>query len=107
MIWRYKMARNFKELVKETMPADARKRAKHKAKGMIKEVNFLNQLRKHRHITQKELAKALGSSQVNISLIESRENGITLQTILRYVEAMGGKLELKIKFCDETVKYGF
>ena len=56
------MARNYKELIKETMPADAQKRAKKKATRMINEINFLNLLRKHRYMTQKELAEAEFSS---------------------------------------------
>ena len=100
-------ASDLQKLVYETMPEDAQKRARHKAEGMINEINFLNLLRKHRNLTQKELAEKLGITQVNISLTEKREDGVTLQTILRYVEAMGGKLELKVKFPDETVKYGF
>lgn len=101
------MARDFKELIKETLSEASQKEAKKKAQGMINEVNFLNSLRKHRNITQKGLAEVMGTTQVNVSLTEGREDGVTLQTILRYVEAMGGKLELKVKFPDETVKYGF
>lgn len=101
------MARDFKELVNETMSVESQKRARKKAEIMINEINFLNFLRKNRNITQKELAEALGSTQVNVSLTEKREDSVTLQTIVRYVEAMGGKLELKVKFPDKTVKYGF
>ena len=100
------MARKLQDLINETMPKESQERARKKAERIIDEINFLNQLRKHRHITQKQLAEALGVSQVNISLTENREDGVTLQTIRRYVEAMGGKLELKVKFPDETVKYG-
>ena len=98
-------ARDLQELINETMPEAAQKRAKHKAGGMISEINFLNMLRKHRHLTQKELAEKLGITQVNVSLTEKREDSVTLQTVLRYVEAMGGKLELRVKFPDETVKF--
>ena len=101
------MARDFKELIKETLPKKSQERARNKAQARINEVNCLNSLRKHRNITQKELAEVLGTTQVNISLTEGREDGVTLQTILRYVEAMGGKLELKVNFPDEVVKYGF
>jgi DNA-binding XRE family transcriptional regulator len=98
-------ARDLQELIKETMPEDAKKRARHKAEGVINEINFLNMLRKHRHLTQKELAKKLGTTQVNVSLTEKREDSVTLQTVLRYVEAMGGTLELKVKFPDGTVQF--
>ena len=98
-------ARDLQELINETMPESAQKRARHKADGVISEINFLNMLRKHRHLTQKELAEKLGITQVNVSLTEKREDSVTLQTVLRYVEAMGGKLELKVKFPDKTVQF--
>jgi DNA-binding Xre family transcriptional regulator len=108
MINKLNTASDLQKLVDETMPENAQKRARHKADGMINEINFLNNLRKHRHLTQTELAEKLGITQVNVSLTEKREDSVTLQTILRYVEAMGGKLELRVKFPDdETVKYGF
>ena len=100
------MAKPLNELVKRTMTAEAQEHAHHKARIILDEINFISELRKHRHITQQQLAQALDTSQVNVSLTERREGGVTLDTIRRYVEAMNGKLEIKVKFDNETVHYG-
>ncbi|MCI5121512.1 MAG: XRE family transcriptional regulator [Candidatus Electrothrix sp. AUS4] len=57
----------------------------------------LQQVRKSQHITQKELAQALGLSQSALSELERRPN-ITLGTLHRYIEALGGKLEINAVF---------
>lgn len=44
-------------------------------------------------VTQVELAKAIESTQAQVSRIESREDH-KLSTLRKYVEALGGKLEL-------------
>ncbi|MEE8059073.1 MAG: XRE family transcriptional regulator [Pseudomonadales bacterium] len=100
------MVKPIQELINKTMPRDAQERARHKADIILDEINFINQLRKHRHITQQQLAESLDTTQVNISLTERREGGVTLETVRRYVEAMGGRLEIKVRFPDETVRYG-
>ena len=57
----------------------------------------LQQVRKSRRITQKELARTLGLSQSALSELERRPN-ITLGTLQRYIEALGGKLEIAAVF---------
>ncbi len=57
----------------------------------------LQQVRKSQHITQKELAQTLGLSQSALSELERRPN-ITLGTLHRYIEALGGKLEINAVF---------
>ena len=57
----------------------------------------LQQVRKSRRITQKELAQTLGLSQSALSELERRPN-ITLGTLQRYIEALGGKLEIAAVF---------
>ena len=49
--------------------------------------------------TQEELAATLGVGQDTISRLEKRSD-MLLSTLRRYVEAMGGKLELVAKFPD-------
>lgn len=49
--------------------------------------------------TQEELAATLGVGQDTISRLEKRSDKL-LSTLRRYVEAMGGKLELVAKFPD-------
>ena len=53
--------------------------------------------RKNRGLTQEEVAKRMGVSQVMISKIERSEN-ITVKTLRQYFNAMGYKLEIEPKF---------
>ena len=48
------------------------------------------------------MASTLGTSQANISRIEHQED-LFLSTLREYVEALGGTLELRAVFDDETV----
>ncbi|MCI5209809.1 MAG: helix-turn-helix domain-containing protein [Candidatus Electrothrix sp. ATG2] len=57
----------------------------------------LQQVRKSQHVTQKELAQTLGLSQSALSELERRPN-ITHGTLHRYIEALGGKLEINAVF---------
>lgn len=63
----------------------------------------LAELRKHRNITQVQLAGALGISQGNVSQLEHRTE-LYLSTLREYVEALGGRLELAAVFSDERVQ---
>jgi transcriptional regulator with XRE-family HTH domain len=62
----------------------------------------LDDLRRRRGITQIQLAKALEVSQPNVSRIE-QEDDVYLSTLARYVAALGGHLELRAVFPEETV----
>lgn len=62
----------------------------------------LTELRKARAMTQATLADAIGTSQGEVSRIE-RQADLYLSTLARYVEAMGGELELVARFDDERV----
>lgn len=64
--------------------------------------NALMRLRQHEHVTQQELAAALGVSQENISRIE-RADEPQLSTIRRFIEALGGKLIVQARIGDETI----
>jgi DNA-binding XRE family transcriptional regulator len=57
----------------------------------------LRMLRKALGVTQVELAARLGVSQIRISQIENGKlERFELGTLLRYVEALGGSLELNV-----------
>lgn len=57
------------------------------------------ELRRARQLTQVALAEALGTSQGEVSRIE-RQADLYLSTLSRYVEALGGELELVARFDD-------
>lgn len=65
----------------------------------------LAELRKHRGITQVQLAERLQISQGNVSELEHRRE-LYLSTLREYVEALGGRLELAAVFPDERVSVG-
>jgi DNA-binding XRE family transcriptional regulator len=63
--------------------------------------NALMQLRRRKEITQEELAAALGVSQVNVSRIE-RADEPQIDTLRRYIEALGGELIVQARIDGET-----
>lgn len=62
----------------------------------------LADLRKHRKASQTTVAKRLAVSQSNISQLE-RGDDLKLSTLEGYIKALGGKLEVRAVFDDETV----
>lgn len=57
----------------------------------------LAELRKQSGISQSDLAKKMGISQSAISQIENNQN-LQLDTLINYVQALGGRLKLSIEF---------
>lgn len=62
----------------------------------------LAQLRKHRQMTQVELAQRLERAQASISAMETSRDNL-LSTWRAAVEAMGGRLEMVAVFDDERI----
>jgi transcriptional regulator with XRE-family HTH domain len=63
--------------------------------------NALMRLRRQQHLTQEERAVALGVSQENVSRIE-RTDEPQIDTIKRFVEALGGELIVQARIDGET-----
>jgi len=63
----------------------------------------LRAIREALGITQTELAERLAKTQAEISRTESRSDHL-LSTLRRYVEALGGELELIARFDDKAVR---
>ena len=59
----------------------------------------LSELRERRGITQEQVASHLETSRPNVSRIE-REDDVRMTTLQRYVVALGGELELVVRFPD-------
>jgi DNA-binding Xre family transcriptional regulator len=68
----------------------------------IEDALALADLRQSRHVTQVQLAEALGISQGNVSRLEGRSD-VYLSTLRSYVEALGGHLEIAAVFDDQRV----
>ena len=86
------------QVMKEKFSSEERAVIREKAQGKVAAIR-LQQVRKSHHITQKELAASMGLSQSALSELERRPN-ITLGTMQRYVEALGGRLEVNAVFTD-------
>jgi transcriptional regulator with XRE-family HTH domain len=95
------MPRKFRELIAKKPPewhamVAARKRE------LLAEMP-LQELRRARQLSQEALAEALGASQPEVSKIEHRTD-LYVSTLRRYVEAMGGELEITARFPEGTVR---
>jgi DNA-binding Xre family transcriptional regulator len=97
------MARKFKEL-REKMSPESRARAD-KIAARLREEMPLYELREARRLTQEQMAEALGISQGNISRMERRTD-LYLSTLRKFVEALGGELEIRARFPDGDVTIG-
>jgi transcriptional regulator with XRE-family HTH domain len=64
----------------------------------------LRELRKELELTQEQVAVELGSSQRMVSKIESGQiDRAQVETLRRYVEAIGGTLKIEAQFGDTTL----
>src|SRR5947199_7406824 len=97
-----RMAKKFRDLA-AAIDNDPVRRAKvDEEKRAMYTVLALAELRNARGATQGEIARRLDVSQANISRIEHEEN-IYLSTLRDYIDALGGKLELRVVFPDGAV----
>ena len=94
-------ARNFKEL-QAKMPPEAQARSAALAREMLANMP-LEELRAARHITQTHLAELLGIKQASVSKMERRTD-MYIGTLAKFIEAMGGQLEIRAIFPDGSVR---
>lgn len=92
--------RPFRELTAGFTP-DRRARVAERAARMQEEMT-LDALRIARGRSQEAVAEALEIGQPAIAKLERRRD-MHVSTLRRYVEALGGELELRAKFGDVTV----
>ncbi|HEV3050670.1 MAG TPA: helix-turn-helix domain-containing protein, partial [Longimicrobium sp.] len=95
------MARKFRELV-EKMPPEARAEAARLADQHRREMPLFG-VREARALTQEELAAAMGTTQASVSKLERRSD-VYLSSAWRYVQAMGGELEIIARFPDTSFR---
>ena len=65
---------------------------------------MLSELRRELDLTQAALAERLDVTQENVSQLERGEVDVRVSTLTRYVEALGGRLEVRATFPDRTVE---
>lgn len=95
------MAKKFRDLV-QGMPAARRKRVRRKTDALLAQLP-LQELRRARQLSQEELARTLGVHQATISKLERRTD-MYISTLRRFVEAMGGRLEITARFREGSVR---
>ena len=93
--------RNFRELVK-AMPAERQRKIANRVRQTLASMP-LEEVRKARRMTQAQLADTLGVNQGEVSKIEHRTD-IYLRTLAGYVEALGGKLEIRAVFPNREMR---
>ena len=95
------MARNYQEL-RAKMSPEARAQSAAMTRQMLAEMP-LHELRAARQLTQEPLADILGIKQASISKMERRAD-IYVSTLAKFIEAMGGTLEIRACFPDGSVR---
>ena len=92
--------RNFQQLV-EALPHARQQRIEKRFQQSVAAMP-LDELRRAREMTQLQLGEVLGVHQSEVSKIEHRTD-ICVSTLVEYVEALGGHLELRAIFPDREV----
>ena len=90
----------FSDLTRRLSP-ERRARVAGKAAALREEMT-LEELRKARAVSQSQVADALGVGQPAIAKLEKRSD-VHLSNLRRYVEALGGSLEITAKFPERSV----
>jgi transcriptional regulator with XRE-family HTH domain len=92
--------RPFSDLTKGFSPA---RRARVAAKAAaLREQMTLEELRKSREFSQEQIAEAMEVGQPAVAKLEKRTD-MHISNLRRYVEALGGTLEITAKFRDVSV----
>ena len=85
------------------MRADPERRARIEQREQAIEAEMtISQLREARGATQENLAERMNVTQSNVSHFERNPN-IFLRSLAGYVEALGGRLEVRAVFPDQVV----
>ena len=98
------MARSLQDIIKNEKP-EVVKAAKTKAQNILLNIH-LAEIRERVDKTQTQVADALGVKQPTIAGMEQEGQDIKLSTLKRYVESLGGKVNLDVELPDGT-HFGF
>jgi transcriptional regulator with XRE-family HTH domain len=86
-----------------SLPDDQKQRIMEGTELLLAEHRLLQKLRRQRKVSQRDLAKLMSIRQPSLSQMENQED-IRLSTLKHYVEALGGKLEIRAMFDDTIVE---
>lgn len=95
------MAKKFRS-IREEMAPERQERIRKRTRELLAELP-LQELRQARALSQEELAEVLGLNQATISKLERRTD-MYLSSLRRFVEAMGGELEIIASFPEGKVR---
>jgi transcriptional regulator with XRE-family HTH domain len=95
------MATKFRT-IREKMDPERQERIRKRTEELLAELP-LQELRQARALSQQELAEVLGLNQATVSKLECRTD-MYLSSLRRFVEAMGGELEISASFPDGKVR---
>jgi len=88
------------DLFAETMTEEMIEASDRRFKELMEEFDNLQALRKSLGLTQEYIGGKIGKKQVSVAQLEKRSDFL-LSTLRQYVEALGGELELVVKFKDK------
>ena len=94
------MARKYQDLRNKMTPVQ-RAKASAMAETLLDEMP-MHELRRAKQLSQEQLATLLKIKQGSVSKLERRTD-LYISTLRRYIEAMGGNLELRANFPDGSV----
>jgi transcriptional regulator with XRE-family HTH domain len=92
--------RSFKELTK-SFSSERKVRVAARANALKKEM-ALHELRQARQLSQEELARELKVGQPAVAKLERRTD-MYVSNLRRYIEALGGSLEITARFPEGSV----
>ena len=95
------MTKKFKQL-REAMSPKSQASARAKTKVMMADM-ALSELRQAFELSQEEMARIMEVNQPAISKIE-KNTDMFISTLRRFVEAVGGELEITARFNDELIR---
>ncbi len=88
--------------IREKMDPERQERIQKRTEELLAELP-LQELRRARSLSQQELAEVLGLNQATVSKLERRTD-MYLSSLRRFVEAMGGELEISASFPEGKVR---
>lgn len=90
--------RTLKEIMNE-LPQERQNEINKRAQELIAEEMTFQDLRKARGLTQERMAEMMGIGQDNVSRMENRAD-MLVSTLRSYLAAMGGSLDMVVRFPD-------
>jgi predicted transcriptional regulator len=96
------MTKTWKSLKQSRLGAEGEARVRARVAAHASELT-LKAMRQELELTQVEVGRSAAMTQSELSRLEARSDHLT-STLRRYVEALGGKLEITAVFGDRRVK---